>query len=118
MLTPLPQTIADYLKIFDALPDLLELAHEQSPGNLYPCQDELREQYRAEGVAFRWSMPLRLRCFKFCRQCDRKIGQIIYELEDPRHGTKVGTGLIHVHAVREHGAEINANVKKFLAHLS
>ena len=112
---PAPVTNADFLKIYDALPDLLQLSRERSSENLYAFQDELREQYRMDGLAFRWSMPLR--CFGKCQQCDEKFTQIIYQLEDPRNGTAVGTNSTHLHAVRQHSAELNSEVKQFLNQL-
>ena len=110
-----PQNKPNYLEIFDALPDLLQLAREQCPENLYPFQDELREQYRADGIAFRWSMPMRH--YGICRKCDQKFTHILYQLENPQQDTSAATTSTHLHAVREHGDELDGQVKLFLESL-
>lgn len=101
----------NYIQIFDSLPDLLKLTMERclDKQRLYAFQDELREQCRTEGLAFKWSMPLR--CYGVCR----KFTQVIHELENPTLNIAVSTSSSHIHAIREHGVEMDTKLKKFLA---
>lgn len=108
----MPQTDEHYLKLFFALPDLFDLAIHLNSTNRYQIQDELREQYREQGTPYRWSMPLR--SFGFCRQCNEKFTQIIYELEHPQLKIAARTSASHLHAIRQHGAPLDAELKRFL----
>ena len=110
-----PIATEDFLKLFDALPNLHQMAREQHPENLYRFQDELREKYRADGVAFLWSMPCRH--YGLCRECDQKFTHIIYQMENPRQDTSAATTSTHLHSVRKHGVELDGKVKSFLESL-
>jgi PP-loop superfamily ATP-utilizing enzyme len=102
----------EYLKLFYSLPDLLKLAIEQNSSDRYKVQDELREQYRSEGVSFRWSMPVRH--FGHCNQCKEQFTEVIYQLENPNRGISAGTNASHIHAVERHGTKLDTKIKKFL----
>src|SRR5687768_17395896 len=101
-----------YLRLFYSLPDLLTLAIEQNPTDRYKVQDELREEYRGEGLPFRWSMPLRH--LGHCRKCKEQFTEVIYHLENPSLGISAGTNASHIHAVEKHGVEMDAKIREFL----
>lgn len=104
------------IQIFDLLPDLLKMAIEEDANDRYRIQDKLREEYKSKSLAFRWSMPLRH--FSRCSKCKQRFTEVIYTLENPELKTLVNTRLSHIHAVKEHGAEMDAKLHAFLMEIA
>lgn len=100
------------LELFDALPDLRLLAREQEPHRLYVRQDELREEFRRQEKAFRWSMPLRH--LRTCGLCREKFTQALYQLENPKNNTRADCDSMQLHLSRQHNEPLNADVRRFL----
>jgi hypothetical protein len=113
----------NYLHIFDALPDLLIMAKEQTPpaGNLYKMQALLREDYRRQGLPFKWSMPLRHTYH--CSICNHIAPEILYEVENPHpHVARYGPRLIkllesEIHWLRYHDGYLKEEYSSFLVNL-
>lgn len=111
---------ADYLQIFDSLPNLLILAHEQtSPGaDIYTVQIALREQYRHMGLPFKYLRPLRH--FYHCPLCNISSREILYELENPGPGQSSQLLRViklldsEIHQLRFHNAALNDDHCLFL----
>jgi hypothetical protein len=105
----------ELLRVFDSLADLHTLAREErkDENNLYIVQDALREEFRAKGIPFRWSMPLRR--LWYCHTCGKKFGEVLYELENPTLKHLARTNFSRVHDIREHGSQMGAQLKVFLS---
>jgi hypothetical protein len=116
-----PKTDLEILTIYDALPSLLDIATvraESTGGYVYGIQDDLREDYRSAGKAFRWSMPYR--SVFVCQYCQHVDTQVQHELENPPM-KKVDPGLYQVrlleediHEIREHGVNFSIDCRNFL----
>ncbi len=109
------------LRIYDSLPDLLAQARkeaERTDGDLYRIQEQLCEEYRKRGEAFRRSMPYR-HLYR-CPRCGRQAGEIEHFLENPavtdetspEHAVSVRESTLH--AVRRHGEPLPEDVRRFL----
>ncbi len=112
------------LAAFYALPDLLELAHQQrqSPlDNAYQIQDRLRTEYRQNKLPYRYSMPYR-HLFN-CSMCNYCNTAIKYELENPKVEDllsplrTVSIWEENMHYIRAHDADFPENVAAFLKEL-
>jgi hypothetical protein len=111
------------LKVFDSLPSLLDLAREESDKSgryIYDVQDELREEHRRRGIAFRWSMLYRslYSCPK-CKYTDTVVG---HELENPQMDVssplhRVRLRESDVHEVRAHKGLFPEDCRAFLENL-
>lgn len=114
----------DYLLIIDSLPNLLVLAHEQTPpdADIYRVQLTLREQYRRQGLPFKYLRPLRH--FYHCPLCDISSREILYELENPDPG--LSSQLLRMiklldselHQLRFHNASLSDDHSLFLNSIS
>ena len=115
----------ELLAVYDALPDLLELANERSKStgdNSYKIQDALRDEFYAQAKAFRWSMPYRslFECF----QCGQMTTQIKHALVNPSmreinpalHAVDITEE--EIHGIREHGAAFSTECREFLEQVS
>ena len=115
---------ADYLQIFDSLPNLLVLAHEQTlpDADIYRVQLVLREQYRRQGMPFKYLRPLRH--FYHCPLCDISSREILYELENPAPGLSAQSLRViklldsEIHQLRFHNAALNDDHSLFLTSIS
>jgi hypothetical protein len=120
-----PKTDQELLVIYDALPSLLDIATKQAKemgGYSYDIQNELQDQFYAQGKAFRRSMPYRS-LFQ-CLQCGLMTTQIQHTLFNP--GMQEIDSTLHVvelreediHHIREHGAAFSADCRRFLEQVS
>lgn len=119
------KTDQELLAIYEALPALLDLAHDKAKASgayVYAVQDQLRDEYRAAGQPFRWSMLYR--SLFTCPQCDYMNTQVKHVLENPRM-MEIDSALVlaelyeeDLHAIREHGAPFPAHPRRFLEQLS
>jgi hypothetical protein len=114
----------ELLATYDALPCLLDIATKQaeiSGGYVYDIQDDLREEYRAAGKPFRWSMPFR--SIFSCRYCGHGETQVKHILENPLMKDvdptlfTVELSEEDIHEIREHGVVFTAIIQKFLANI-
>ena len=118
------QADADYLRIFDALPDLIVLAKEQTPlfGNAYYTQIALREEYRRKRWPFKWSRPLRH--LYHCPLCEQTAPEILYELENPTPRNphyqvrQIKVLESELHQVRVHNSQLKEEYSAFLANIT
>ncbi len=119
-----PNSMQALLDAYDSLPDLLAMAWQMravARADVYRIQDELREEYRRQGLPFRWSMPYR-RPFQ-CDLCGYNNTEVLHELENPAAGEaapalrQVEVSELAVHQAREHGASLPEDVQAFLRHL-
>ena len=115
------QTDQELIKIYDALPSLLDIATERARatgGNTYEIQNDLMAEYHESGTPFRWSMPYRslFECFH-CGHLGTEIQHSLYNPKmknsDPTRYT-VGLSEGDLHQIYQHGAAFPAKVRNFL----
>jgi hypothetical protein len=117
---PAPKAAANQLCTFDDLPDLLTFARQQTPaaGDVYKLQNMLRDEYRRQGLPFKWTMPLRH--LYQCDACHHTAPEILYALEnpmprDPRYPMRILKILeSEIHQIREHGLLLKDEYRSFL----
>ncbi len=114
---------ATYLRIFDALPDLLKMARQESslPAELYRLQKSLREAYHRHRLPFKWSTPLRHSYH--CSKCGLNQPEVLYELENPTPlDSKYPLRLLkilesEIHQVRVHDEEFKEEYVAFFENI-
>jgi hypothetical protein len=90
----------EFLAFLDKIPRLLDLARQQDNLRRYQVQDDLRQQCRAEGRPFLYSMPMRH--LYTCPVCGRQATDILHELEYPRNGRKIEFLEVVLHQAQAH----------------
>lgn len=90
----------EFLARLAEIPHLLEMAIQQDNLHRYQLQDGLRQQYRQQGCAFLYSMPMR-HLYR-CPTCGAQGTDILHELEDPGRGIKVEFLEPELHQMRAH----------------
>lgn len=103
---------SEFLDRLARLPDLLALARQQAEFGYYPIQERMRQQSRAAGKPFHYSMPMRH--FYTCSLCGQRATDILHELEDPRRQAVHLFGEEMLHAVRLHDAPPDEETALFL----
>lgn len=108
-------------QVYDALPDLLNLARSQKVDaadpafDVYACQDQLAQKHESRLAPYIWSMPYRH--LVTCPICGWASTEIQRRVVKPQKASKIQKMEImesELHAIRQHGAPIPARLVEIL----